>query len=188
MMTEEEIPIKGKTYDFSDAVKAADGIEVSWCYQCGKCAGGCPLACEMDLTPTQLIHAVQLGLKDLVHNSKTMWLCSSCQTCTTRCPQNVDVAGVMAAVKVVMQQENAEAKVPAVLAFNQRFLENIKLFGRTYELGMVALYKLKTLSFTQDLGLGVEMLKRGKFKILPRFVGSWSVRKIFMRARRQEKI
>ena len=187
MITEEVIPIKGKTYDFSDAVKEADGIDVSWCYQCGKCAGGCPMAEEMDLTPTQLIHAAQLGLKDLIFNSKTMWLCSSCQTCTTRCPQHVDVAGVMAAIKAVMQQENAAAKIPEVLSFNQRFLENIKVFGRTYELGMVALYKLRTRQFTQDMGMGLGMLKKGKFKMLPHFTGAWSVRKIFMRAGKREK-
>jgi len=186
-MTEELIHIEVKSYDLSDAVKAAGGIDVSCCYQCGKCAGGCPVAYEMDLTPTQLIHAVQLGLKDLVFNSKTVWLCASCQTCTTRCPQNVDVAGVLSAVKIVMQCENKKAKIPDVLKFNKRFLENIKLFGRTYELGIVALFKLTTWNLTQDLVMGLKMFKKGKFNILPRFRGSWVVGKIFKRVGKKEK-
>lgn len=186
-MTEELIPIDEKTYVLSDAVKAAGGIDVSWCYQCGKCASSCPVAYEMDLTPTQLIHAVQLGLKALVFSSQTMWLCSSCQTCTTRCPQNVDVAEVLAAVKIVMQREKKKAKVPEILKFNKRFLGNIKWFGRTYELGMIALLKLTTWNLTQDLAMGFKMLKRGKFNLFPRFKGSWAVRRIFRRAAKQEK-
>lgn len=187
MMPEQNIHIKEKTYDLSDAVRAADGIDVNWCYQCGKCASGCPVAYEMDLTPTQLIHAVQLGLKDLVFNSKTMWLCSSCQTCTTRCPQNVDIARVMAAVKILIQRENKAAKIPDVLNFNKRFLENIQLFGRTYELGIVGLYKLTSGNLTQDMVMGLEMFKKGKFNILPRSRGSSKVREIFKRVGKQEK-
>ena len=182
-----EIPVKGKTYHFSDAVKAAGGIDTSWCYQCGKCAGGCPLVHEVDLTPAQLIHGIQLGLTDLVATSRTYWMCASCQTCTTRCPQHVDVAGVMAAVKIVMENEEHPPLVPEVQAFNFSFLENIKLFGRTYEPGVVAMFKLRTREFTRDLGMGVEMIKKGKFNLLPRFTGAWSVRKIFMRAGRREK-
>jgi len=55
----------------------------------------------MDYKPAQIIHAIRLGLDDLVFNSKTMWLCASCETCTTRCPQEVDVAKVMDAVKII---------------------------------------------------------------------------------------
>ena len=186
-MTEESIHIHEKTYALSDAVKAAGGIDVNWCYQCGKCASSCPVAYEMDLTPTELIHAVQLGLKDFVFNSKTMWLCASCQTCTTRCPQNVDIARILAAVKIVMQREKEQAKVPTVLEFNKRFLGNIKLFGRMYELGMVALLRLSTWSLTQDLLMGLRMLKKGKFNLFPRFKGSWAVRRIFRRTAEREK-
>jgi len=37
----------------------------------------------------------QLGLKDRVLNSDTLWLCASCFTCTDRCPQDVEVASVI---------------------------------------------------------------------------------------------
>jgi heterodisulfide reductase subunit C len=186
-MTKEVLYLDKKSFDFSDAVSLAGGRDVNWCYQCGKCASGCPLSGEMDLTLTQLIHAIQLNLKNLVYNSKTMWLCSSCQTCTTRCPQNVDIAEVLAAVKVLMQREKKKSRLPDVLKFNKEFLRNIKWFGRTYELGMVAMLKLTTGKFTQDLRMGLKMLKKGKFSIFPRFKGSWAVRNILRRTRKQEK-
>ncbi len=37
----------------------------------------------------------QLGLRDRVLKSDTVWLCAACFTCTDRCPQNVEVASVI---------------------------------------------------------------------------------------------
>ena len=37
----------------------------------------------------------QLGLKDRILNSDTLWLCAACYTCTDRCPQGVEVANVI---------------------------------------------------------------------------------------------
>ena len=65
-----------------------------------KTAAGYQVSYAMDHTPAQLIHGMRLGMDDLALNSKTMWLCASCETCTTRYPQNVDVAKVMDAVKI----------------------------------------------------------------------------------------
>ncbi|GAH24771.1 unnamed protein product, partial [marine sediment metagenome] len=38
---------------------------------------------------------MQLGQEDIALESETPWLCASCQTCTTRCPQGLDIAGIM---------------------------------------------------------------------------------------------
>ena len=54
----------------------------------------------MNHTPAQLIHGMRLGMDDLALNSKTMWLCASLETCTTRYPQDADAAKVMDAVKI----------------------------------------------------------------------------------------
>jgi hypothetical protein len=56
-----------------------------------------------------------------------------------------------------------------------------------YELGMIAMLKLTTRKFTQDIGMGMKMLKKRKFSIWPRFKGAWAVRKILRRVRKQEK-
>jgi heterodisulfide reductase subunit C len=37
----------------------------------------------------------QMGLKDRVLKSDTLWLCAACFTCTDRCPQDVEVASVI---------------------------------------------------------------------------------------------
>lgn len=177
----EPIQIDEKGSKLSDAVAKVGGVDVSYCYQCGKCASGCPLAHKMDLKPTQLMHAIQLGLKDVVYNSKTMWLCASCHTCSARCPQDVDIAEVMDTVKIMMMREKKRPKVPDVLKLSKCFVQNLKWFGRMYELGMVGMLKLRTGKFTQDMAMGMKMLKKGKFNLLPRFTGARTVRKIIKR-------
>ena len=81
--------------DLAEKIRAQTGENVYLCYQCVKCTAGCCLAEFFDLAPNQVMRAAQLGLDDTVLHAKTPWLCASCQTCTTRCPQGIDVARVM---------------------------------------------------------------------------------------------
>ncbi len=187
-MAGEVININEKSFKLSDAVAAAGGIDVSYCYQCGKCSTGCPVAYEMDLTPTQLMHAIQLGLKDMVYKSKTMWLCASCLTCSTRCPQDVDIAEVMDTVKILMQRDRKRPKIPGVLKLFRRMTWNMKFFGRMHDLSMAGMYKLTALNISkEDMNMFLKMLRNGKFKIFPKFKGSLTVRRIFKRAKKQER-
>lgn len=186
-MNETAIKINENSVRFTDVVSAAGGVDVSYCYQCGKCATGCPVAYEMDLVPAQLMHAIQLGLEDVVYNSKTMWLCASCLMCTTRCPQDIDIAEALSTIKILMDRERRKPRLPEVHKFNKNFLQNLKWFGRIYELGMVGMLKLKTGKYTEDMAMGMKMLKKDKFGLLPRFEGGSVVRKIGKRLKKQEK-
>ena len=49
----------------------------------------------MDYKPNQVMQMVSLGMKDRLLSSKTIWVCASCYTCSTRCPNDIDIAGVM---------------------------------------------------------------------------------------------
>jgi len=140
----------------------------------------------MDYTSTQLIHAIRLGLDDLVFNSKTLWLCASCETCTTRCPQEVDIAGIMDTVKIVALRRGAKSAVPQVPAFYKATLGNIKMFGRLYELGMILQLKLMTRDFLKDIDIGIRMIKNGRMKLLPNFKGSATAKKIFNHVKKLE--
>ena len=186
-MTEAVINLDESRLKFTDVVSAAGGVDVSYCYQCGKCATGCPVAYEMDLVPAQLMHAIQLGLTDVVYKSKTMWLCASCLTCSTRCPQEIDIAEAMNTIKILMVRNGKQPQIPDVVKFSKSFVQNLNWFGRLYELGMVAMLKLKTGKFTEDFAMGMKMLKKDKFNLLPRFEGGREVHKILKRTKKQEK-
>lgn len=169
--------------ELAEAVLRESGQNVNLCYQCRKCAAGCPISYAMDYKPAQLIHAIRLGLDDLVLNSKTMWLCASCETCTTRCPQEVDVAKVMDAVKIVALRRGIKPAIPDVASFYKAALANIKKCGRMYELGMIIGLKLRTFDFFKDMELGAKMFKKGKMKIIPSLTGARRTWKIFRRVK-----
>lgn len=169
------------------SILSESGQNVNLCYQCLKCAAGCPIAYEMDYKPAELIHAIRLGMDDLVLNSKTMWLCASCETCTTRCPQEVDVAKVMDAVKITALRQGIKPAIPQVASFYKAVLSNIKMCGRMYELGMIIGLKLRTFEFFKDAVMGMKMFRKGKLKMIPSLTGAMRTRKIFRRVASIEK-
>lgn len=170
----------------AETIFRESGQNVNLCCQCRKCAAGCPVSYAMDYSPTQLLHAIRLGMDDLVFQSRTMWLCASCETCTTRCPQEVDIAGVMDAVKIIALRQGVKPAIPRVAAFYKAALASIRNCGRMFELGMILDLKLRTREFFKDAELGMKMLRKGKLRILPSFAGAWTTRKIFRRVRKLE--
>ncbi len=53
------------------------GENVFLCYNCTKCTAGCPLMDYFDLGPNQIMRAAQLGMEELIFDSKSPWLCAS---------------------------------------------------------------------------------------------------------------
>ncbi len=73
------------------------GGKAFWCVQCGVCTSGCPVA-EF-LKPHQIVKMVALGLKEQLINCREIWLCTTCFTCSQRCPQEVDPANILFLLK-----------------------------------------------------------------------------------------
>ena len=92
-------PIKASELDPKfkyELLKMHGSEKILKCFQCGTCTSDCPVARYSDsYRPRTLIHMAQLGLKDRVLKSDTLWLCAACFTCTDRCPQDVEVASVI---------------------------------------------------------------------------------------------
>jgi heterodisulfide reductase subunit C len=80
-------------------VEEISGQNIFDCYQCGNCSSGCPMVDYMDITPNQVMRFTQLGAADEVLRSKTIWICSTCLQCSSRCPKGIDVAAVMEAFR-----------------------------------------------------------------------------------------
>ncbi len=139
------------------------------CYQCAKCTSGCPLASEFDLTPNQVMRALQLGEDERVLNSKTIWLCASCQTCVTRCPHGIDLPRINDHLAITALKRGVKPRIPEVATFRQVFIRNARWLGRAYELGLIAEMNLRTLQPMKDVPMGLTMLRKGKVKVLPSF-------------------
>jgi heterodisulfide reductase subunit C2 len=108
-------PIKSSEIDprFKYELSKMHGSEkLLKCFQCGTCTSDCPIARYSNTyRPRQIIRMAQLGLKERVLNSDTLWLCAACFTCTDRCPQDVEVASV---IRVLRNLAAEKGCVPAV--------------------------------------------------------------------------
>jgi heterodisulfide reductase subunit B len=146
------------------------GQNVYLCYQCVKCTSGCPVGEFLDWQPNQIMRALQLGQEDIALRAQTPWLCASCQTCATRCPQGLDVTGIMEFLTREARARDIQPPVPEVNIFNEAFLREVRVWGRAYELGLMAEMKLRTRHFTEDIDLGLKMLQKRKLAFMPRRV------------------
>ncbi len=169
-------------------IETESGVRVSACFQCRKCSNGCPVVFAMDYPPHRMMRMLQMGLRDELLRGNTMWVCATCETCATRCPNDIEIALVMDVLRRLSQAEaKPERSTSTMPVFHQVFLQSIKRHGRVFELGMVGGYKMKTGDYLQDARLGLEMFKRGKLKLLPRRIKKMAdVKKMFSRAGRKE--
>jgi heterodisulfide reductase subunit C len=164
------------------AVRERSGVQVEVCYQCGKCSAGCPAAEFMDLTPRQVMRAVQLGQAELALRSSTIWLCASCQTCSARCPMELDVARVMDVLRQMARSQGIQLAEKGIVLGYDLFLESVKRLGRLYEVGLVAGVNLGTLNpLANVVDVGLPMFLKGKLNLVPGWSGSGEVKRIFVK-------
>jgi len=161
-------------------IRTMTGQNVAKCYQCGKCSAGCPMAGETTLRPHDIMRLVHRGQKARLLADESLWLCLTCETCTARCPNGLDPARVVDALRELSMTE-APGRIPkAIAAFHRSFLEEVKRTGRMGEFGLVLRYKLRTGQFMKDVGAVPSMVRRGKLKPLaPSIKGVKGVRRIF---------
>ena len=174
--------------DLIRAIEELSGQAVCDCYQCGKCSAGCPIAADMSLPPNQVIRLLQLGLVDAALESSTIWLCASCETCTTRCPREVDLAAVMDALRNIALQENVRTPVRAVTFFNRTFLRLIKKYGRVFEMELIGRFNTGTLHFFKDITKAPKLLFKGRMTFLPSFKGRKIANPIFKQIKKLKSL
>lgn len=179
------------TREINDLVKEVNtlsGLKLKGCYQCGKCSASCPMTFQMDYPPHQLIRLAQLGLREMVLTSSTIWVCVSCLTCTARCPKDIDIARLMDVWREIALKEGLATKAQKYIQrFHQSFLEVIRAKGRLYELGLMIRYKLRTLTLLQDVFKAPKLLWTGKLKLWPHKIeDTEAIEKIFRDSEAQE--
>ena len=106
---------------FSEQIRNILGGErVLYCYQCGTCTAGCPSAwITQTYNPRQFILKALLGLRDAVVKDEKLWLCTTCHTCSERCPQDVHVDEALVVMRNIAVKEG---KVPHAIKELARFV------------------------------------------------------------------
>jgi heterodisulfide reductase subunit C2 len=170
-----------------EEVQTRSGAAVSACLQCHKCSTGCPVGPEMDYLPSQVMRLLHLGAGEEVLRSRAIQICASCAACSTRCPMDIDIAGVMDTLRIIAIDRHLRVPDAHAQQFNSSFLASVWLFGRTFEMGMLGAYKLRSGDLFSDIDKVPQMFRKGKLALVPPHGGSGrDVRAIFRRAEKEE--
>lgn len=150
-------------------IQSLTGENVNLCYQCRKCSVGCPAAYEMSLKPHEMMRALQLGLEEEVFQSGTIWMCLSCETCNTRCPQDINIVRVIDGLRELVMSGRVDYfnPHPEIPAMHRLFLKLVERYGRIYEMGLALIINLKMIDPFKDIDMAWPMLMKGKMKLLP---------------------
>ncbi len=161
-------PAPAAALPLADAVRERTGQAVELCYQCHKCAAGCPVAGAMTYGPDRVLRLVALDERARVLGSRDIWLCAGCQACATRCPNGVDLPAVMDALRQLALAAGGPLGEPDAVLFHRLFLGVVKRLGRSHEAAMLGLFKvLAQVPFKRDVPAGIGLFLRGKVPLLP---------------------
>lgn len=148
--------------------KLAHGEQIFGCIQCGKCSSTCPLSPYMDFTPRKIIAMVKAGFRDEVLSNSTVWLCSSCYSCTVECPKGIKITDIMYALKREAIQNKIYPRRFTIPAMAKSFYDTVKHSGRINEVTLLMRYYFRTNLFSaiSYAGLGLKLLKTGRLAII----------------------
>lgn len=164
---------------FLNKLKARN-IDVQACYQCGRCSAGCPIGDFFDLNVMEVVRLAAYGQEERLLGSHAIWLCAACETCATRCPNEIEIAGLMDVLRELALRKGIAPAEPRIPLFHQSFLGSVNRWGKAYEIGMIANYKLKSGDLMGDMKLGLDMFLKGKLKLVPHSVeGKSDIKAIF---------
>lgn len=183
-------------FQFIEQVEAAGPFQTSACFQCRKCTNGCPVTFAMDIYPDQVIRLVLLGQREAVLSCETIWVCAACETCTTRCPNEVKIAELMDCLKEMAIQEGVPSSQPQVLALHETFLSNVKKRGRVFEGTLIPMYllrsgglsgKLKDGTWRDEMKMGWHLFSKGRLALFPKSIkGKKEIRTILSHSKDTE--
>lgn len=137
------------------------------CIHCGVCTGSCPLADHMDLGPRKVMYLAREGFKDDVLRSTTIWLCTSCYTCTVQCPQEIPVTDVMYALKRRAIEEGLAPKRHPSPVMAKTFTSMVHRRGRMSEPWLMAGLALRTgiTRYVAMAGPGMNVIRTGRLSL-----------------------
>ena len=130
--------------EFRRTVEALSGQNLSDCYQCGKCSGGCPVEPDVEVSPTRLMRLVQLGLEEEALSSDSIWHCAGCGTCNGRCPMGVDIVAIKDALRKLTKEIHYKRGSLEAWTFYNAFLDCVRKFGRLTEIGLMGGYNINS--------------------------------------------
>ena len=108
--------------EFTQNVLDISRTIANMCYQCGTCTGSCPSAPRSSYRIRLFMRRAVLGLEDEALTDPDLWLCTTCYSCTDRCPRGI------APTDVIMAMRNLAFKRDII---PRNFLKTVQLIYKT---------------------------------------------------------
>jgi heterodisulfide reductase subunit C2 len=185
--------IGDRGYYFLRRMQGETGVDISACYQCERCTNVCPVSHFMDVKPHQTIRYVQLGWREDLLKSSTIWICLSCEMCSTYCPNKVDVAEIINHLRNMAAYSSITPKEKSLAVFHQTFLEVLRNSGRVNEFRLMNAYylkpgilheRIKNKILKQDFLLGMTLLRKRRLKLFtPKSRAIKEIKKVYSQTR-----
>jgi heterodisulfide reductase subunit C len=143
------------------------GETLTLCYQCGTCASSCPVArLTKRFNPRTILKDAILGNKEKVLNDGSIWLCTSCFNCQERCPQEIEIADIIYALRNMALKEKRVPQAFIEMASNlapQAFIEmasNLAESGRVVPIASFTIRRRERSGLPPLMAADVEALSK----------------------------
>jgi heterodisulfide reductase subunit C len=193
---------KDEALTLAEEVMERSSQNIMACYQCRRCAAGCPVADETGISPDILVRKIVLGDREGALENNLVWQCVSCYTCGTRCPNKIQTARITETLKKMAKEEHKEPLRPKVKSFHEAFCAAARHFGRVNEIEFMGLYGIKNTlrnlmgfrfkdiyrEYMSQALLGLEMTKRRRMHFgLERVRYNRDLRRLYKKAENKKK-
>jgi len=76
--------------------RLVDDESLRSCHHCGKCTSGCEVnRVDPSFQPHRILHLIRMGALDELLDGAAIWKCTTCFTCSERCPQGIGVTEIL---------------------------------------------------------------------------------------------
>ena len=91
----------------------ANKYDLYVCIQCGKCTRGCPVTLRSALNIRRLVREATLHYNtETIYEHRELWDCTTCSTCTIRCPRGIKPHELIMAMRAALIEEG---RVPVTI-------------------------------------------------------------------------
>jgi quinone-modifying oxidoreductase subunit QmoC len=173
-----------------DIYRLPGGEQIKKCIQCGTCGGSCPTSDLMEYSPREIIAALRAGMLDRVVRSNTVWLCTSCYSCTVRCPSQIKITDMMYEIKRLGIEYGMFPKGTKSPVLSKTFVEVIDKRGRGFEFDLMRKFYMRSggwLEALRNINVAWNMFRRGRLALRPVTIkGRDQLRQIMESAERED--
>lgn len=92
--------------EFTTKVKDISRSIPQMCFQCGTCTGSCPSAPRSSYRIRLFMRRGVMGLEEEALTDPDLWLCTTCYSCTDRCPRDIAPTDAIMAMRNLAAQRN----------------------------------------------------------------------------------